>query len=155
MYPKKCVYLRMFTSVWRYINTNQKIFPLNSNYFFATSGNWKGVWQAKVMSLTAQATLIKSELSSMPTYSVFVFILSKIICKHSWPTASKTIWDIINHGKIYANLKGSRDINKALVGELVWHVLTQQGKIWVRIFYAKYLKGTSLLKALTKKNLNL
>ena len=42
-------------------------------------------------------------------------------------------------------LRRARDVNTALLGELVWSLLRYPGKLWVKVLSHKYLRNNSVL----------
>ncbi|KAF3953185.1 hypothetical protein CMV_021349 [Castanea mollissima] len=125
-------------------------------------------WKAKVLSQAAHSTLIRSVLTSIPTYWMSSFQLPKNTCaqidarlrdffwgfsnsnRHLYPKA----WDSICKPKSSGGLSFRRahDLNKALVSKLGWLIASNADKPWANLLRSKYLKGRSLLYASAKTN---
>ena len=125
-------------------------------------------WKAKILSQAAKATLIKSVLSSIPSYWMSSFKLPKSICSkidaklrdffwgfidsghHMYPKA----WDSLCKPKSAGGLgfRRAHDINNALISKLGWIIASSADKPWANLLQSKYLRGRPFLTSTLQQN---
>ena len=119
-------------------------------------------WKMKVLSHAARGSLIRSVSSSIPSYHMSSLLLPKSICNKLdrinrnfwWGIDEKNYglflrsWDSICLPKWAGDIgiRKTEDLNKALVAKLSWEVASNSGKIWVQLFWKKYVKHRNFMK---------
>ncbi|CAA7045734.1 unnamed protein product [Microthlaspi erraticum] len=119
-------------------------------------------WSSKQLSCAGKLVMLKSVLSSMPTYSMSCFKLPVKLCQRIqsvltcfWWDANDgkrkmcwIAWDKLTLGKREGGL-GLRDIqsfNDALLSKLSWRILSNQQCLLAKILKGKYFPNTSFLE---------
>jgi hypothetical protein len=103
--------------------------------------------------------LANSVISSLPSYHMQINWLPQGMCDDLDRTVRRFIWkgsgdtgmhlvgwDKITQPRRYGGLgvRVARLQNASLLGKLVWEILNSLGKLWVKLFMDKYLKGRSI-----------
>ncbi len=115
-------------------------------------------WKANTLSQEGRSTLIKSNLSAKPIYTMQSFLLPKqtlkeldeVNKKFFWNKGEKhrapINWDEICKSKANGGtgIRKAEDINIALQMKLLWKIIAEPYNIWVRIIHEKYLKNADL-----------
>ncbi|CAA7029802.1 unnamed protein product [Microthlaspi erraticum] len=118
-------------------------------------------WSSKLLSSAGKLVLLKSVLSSMPTYAMSCFKLpvslstriQSVLTRFWWdanPEKRKMCWIAwkkLTRGKSEGGL-GIRDIqdfNDALLSKLSWRILTKPDCLLARILKGKYFQNQSFL----------
>ncbi|XP_021827477.1 uncharacterized protein LOC110768097 [Prunus avium] len=89
-------------------------------------------WKGKLLSYAGRATLIQAVTSSIPIDAM---------------QTTKLPWNLVFRPKCKGGLgfKKSAAMNQALLAKIGWRIQNKDGKLWARIYKAKYLKVTSIL----------
>lgn len=115
-------------------------------------------WNKHLLLKAGKATLIKSVVQPIPTYTMSFFIIPEKVCKGIdalvtkfwWESKPRALgflalksWDNLCKPK---NLRGFsfrkfKDMNMALLAKLSWKLASREKAIWIDLFHAKYLKG--------------
>ena len=109
-------------------------------------------WKKQTLSLAGRVTLTKSVLSSIPvhtmsTISMPVGILEKLDSlarSFVWGSGQHLVsWDKICKPKAAGGLgiRVSRDMNKALLAKVGWHLLHDTKSLWAKVLRSKYGVG--------------
>ncbi|GFS40543.1 hypothetical protein Acr_00g0069200 [Actinidia rufa] len=123
-------------------------------------------WKRQYLSKGGKLTLIKSSLSSMPTYFLSLLTIPKSIASRLeklmrdflWnglenaPGIHLVAWKFLNFPKKGGGL-GIRDLvlfNKALLGKWIWRFAVGEDKLWCRVLRGKYgtIRGDWRTKAI-------
>ncbi|CAA7055077.1 unnamed protein product [Microthlaspi erraticum] len=124
-------------------------------------------WSSKLLSSAGKLVLLKSVLSSMPTYSMSCFKLPISLCKRIQSVLTRFWWDAnpdkkkmcwiawhkLTRGKREGGL-GIRDIQDftdAMLGKLSWRILTKPSCLLARILKGKYFPDQSFLECKTSE----
>uniref|UniRef100_A0A2N9HCD7 Reverse transcriptase zinc-binding domain-containing protein n=1 Tax=Fagus sylvatica TaxID=28930 RepID=A0A2N9HCD7_FAGSY len=111
-------------------------------------------WKSLYLSKGGRLTLLKSTLSSLPTYYLSLFTIpisvanriERIQCNFLWGSYGEggthhlVNWDVVCSPVNYGGL-GVRKIavfNKALLGKWLWRFGTEESKLWRRVIATKY-----------------
>ena len=111
-------------------------------------------WKARYLSKGGRLTLIKSVLSSLPTYFLSLYpVPSSVACKLEaiqrnflWGSFGSDFkyhlvrWNIVKQPVDKGGL-GVRDIrifNEALLGKWLWRFLNEKGNLWRKVVASKY-----------------
>nr|XP_023875554.1 uncharacterized protein LOC111988030 [Quercus suber] len=118
-------------------------------------------WKAKILSQAAKATLIKSVLSSIPSYWMSSFKLPKSVYGKIDATLRDFLWGFIDSGhhiypKAWDSLckpkstgglgfRQAHNINNALISKLGWIIASSADKPWANLLQSKYLRDQQLV----------
>ncbi|XP_029143947.1 uncharacterized protein [Arachis hypogaea] len=116
-------------------------------------------WKGRLLNRAGRLCLIKSVASSLPIYQMQVTLFPTSVCQKIDYVLRQFLWkgkvgerclNLVKWSKVVTPRKygglGIRDtqcVNFALLGKLVWQLLHNKDKLWVRIMLAKYLYGSS------------
>jgi len=114
-------------------------------------------WKSRTLSLAGRITLTKAVLSSIPVHSMSSIILpastleslDKVSRTFLWGgTTDKRKLHLLAWKKICKpkeeggfGVRGSRDMNKALVAKVGWRLLGDDKSLWARVLRSKYKVG--------------
>jgi len=117
-------------------------------------------WKGKLLNKAGRVCLAKSVTTSMPVYSMQINLLPKELCDGIDKITKSSIWGgngvtrkwnmvkwtIVTSPRKFGVLaiRDARNTNLALLGKLVWSLLYDKNKLWVRLLSAKYIKNGSL-----------
>lgn len=118
-------------------------------------------WSLRFLSSAGKLTMLKSVLSSLPTYTMSCFQLPASLCKRIQSALTRFWWDAnpekkkmswISWQRMTKSFKtgglGLRDIqtfNKALLAKLSWRILKKPSCLLAKILLRKYCKHASFL----------
>ena len=118
-------------------------------------------WSSRFLSTVGKTTMLKSVLSSMPTYTMSCFKLPNTLCKRIQSALTRFWWDSaadkkkmcwIDWLKMAKTKKegglGFKDItnfNDALLAKVSWRILTSPSCLLARILLGKYCRSSSFL----------
>jgi len=118
-------------------------------------------WSSRFLSSAGKLTMLKSVLSTMPTYTMSCFQLPLSLCKRIQSTLTRFWWDSkpdqrkmswISWQKMTLSFKsgglGFRDVqtfNKALLAKLSWRLLQNPSCLLAKLLLGKYCKHSTLL----------
>lgn len=122
-------------------------------------------WKSRLLNTAGRICLAKSVLAAIPTYTMQVVwlprrtttCLNRITRSFIWSRNSGGKgWHLLNWETLvlpkHAGGVGMRDAahaNTSLMGKLVWSLLQNSEKLWVRVLAHKYLGNGSVLEATT------
>ena len=111
-------------------------------------------WNAAHLSFVGRVTLAQSVIQAMPIYAMQTTLFPSLVrqkidtaCRRFiWDGKSKRHklsmvgWDIICTPKTHGGLgfKKLEAMNHALLMKLTWEVVSNSGKLWVKVVYSKY-----------------
>jgi hypothetical protein len=119
-------------------------------------------WKSKLLSQAARTSLIKSVASSIPSYSMSLFLLPKTF-SHKIDSAFRKFWwgfppdkshnlTLLGWNKICTpkaagglGIRNMEGQNLSLLSKLGWKILNDQNLLWVKALNAKYLHKRSFL----------
>lgn len=116
-------------------------------------------WQGKLLNRVGRVTLANSVLTSIPIYLMQNNWLPEGVCDALDANIRRFIWrgrschwvnwDTITQPKTRGGLgiHNARESNISLLGKYIWDMIHNHNKLRVKLLYAKYLKGTSILEA--------
>jgi hypothetical protein len=126
---------------------------------------WKKLqdWKLKFLSQAGKEILIKAVIQAIPTYSMSVFLLPKILCndlnslmqRFWWGHQSNEnrihwmCWEKLGVAKSRGGM-GFRDLNvfnQALLAKQCWRLWTSPDSLTAQIFKSKYYPNCSILEA--------
>jgi len=118
-------------------------------------------WSSRFLSSAGKLTMLKSVLSTMPTYTMSCFQLPLSLCKRIQSALTRFWWDSkpdqrkmswISWQKMTLSFKsgglGFRDVqtfNKALLAKLSWRLLQNPSCLLAKLLLGKYCKHSTLL----------
>jgi ribonuclease HI len=124
---------------------------------------WKRLndWKTKFLSQAGKEILIKAVIQAIPTYSMSVFLLPKVLCKELnslmqkfwWGHKENTSkihwmsWDKMGFAKSKGGM-GFRELssfNKALLAKQCWRLLQEPDSLVARIMKAKYFRNVAFM----------
>ncbi|XP_021985901.1 uncharacterized protein LOC110882124 [Helianthus annuus] len=116
-------------------------------------------WISKSVSFAGRLQLINSVLSSMHIYWASVFILPARVISELEKRMRRFLWNVGSSGRIRAKVAWSDvclpknegglgirnvgDVNKALMTNHIWSIITNQESLWVWWIHSYKLKGRS------------
>lgn len=115
-------------------------------------------WSRHTFSKAGKATLIRSVVQAIPTYTMFAFQVPSGICKKMDNQVKKFWWGSFANSDRYLAMskwknlckpkeigrlgfRKFKDFNMALLSKLTWKMAQHEDKLWNRLFKAKYLRG--------------
>ncbi|KAJ0871216.1 putative RNA-directed DNA polymerase [Helianthus annuus] len=117
-------------------------------------------WVNKSLSFAGRLQLITSVLSSMHVYWASVFIIPTRVTNELEKLMRRFLWNANNQGRAKAKvawaevclpkdegglgIRSISDVNKALMANHVWSILTKRKSLWVQWIYSHKLNGKSL-----------
>ena len=116
-------------------------------------------WQSSLLSRAGKATLIKSIVQAIPTYSMSTFRLplgvgtelDAIIRKFWWGAKKDRYlalksWNTLCQPREFGGIgfRLSKEFNTALLAKLGWLIATGKRSLWTDILRARYLKNESI-----------
>ncbi|KAL4397462.1 hypothetical protein AHAS_Ahas01G0194300 [Arachis hypogaea] len=117
-------------------------------------------WKGRFLNKAGRICLAKSVLSSIPIYRVQVSLFPSGVCSnidkltrsfiwcgsHNHRGLHLASWRVLTTPKKFGGLalRESRLVNFSLLGKLVWQILMNQEKLWVKIMLQKYLQNRNL-----------
>jgi len=128
-------------------------------------------WKGNLLNKAGRVCLAKSVTTTMPIYTMQMHYLPLNICdkidrvtkSFIWGgTVSKRKWNRVKWS-IVTSLKKFRGLtireailsNIALLGKLIWNLLYDPQKLWVRVLSHKYIKGGDIWNIKAKGNISL
>ncbi|KAJ0615172.1 putative RNA-directed DNA polymerase [Helianthus annuus] len=116
-------------------------------------------WISKSLSFTGRLQLINSVLSYMHIYWASVFILPARVISELEKRMRRFLWNAGSSGRVRANVAWSDvclpknegglgirnvgDVNKALMTNHIWSIISHRDSLWVQWIYSYKLKGRS------------
>lgn len=122
-------------------------------------------WKSKLLNKAGRLTLVKSVLTTLPTYYIQLQWLPSSICSHIDRVSRNFLWKgnsdkgihLVGWGKITLpkkkgglGVQSSREANTALLGKLVWELHQNPNKLWVSMLLSKYVPNGNFLDYPTK-----
>ncbi|XP_074342001.1 putative mitochondrial protein AtMg00310 [Apium graveolens] len=121
-------------------------------------------WEGNYLSYSGKEILVKQLAQTMPTYAMNVFLLpleitrsiERCLTKFWWNSSeensSKLNWMSWDRLAKHKNAGGMgfrhfRDFNVAMLGEQLWHLITNPQILVSRLYKAKYFANTDLFQA--------
>ncbi|CAJ2670486.1 unnamed protein product [Trifolium pratense] len=119
-------------------------------------------WKSKLLNKPGRLALASSVLTSIPSYYMQIAWLPQSICNiidHTtrhfiWKGSTNTGINLVGWQKISCpkrcgglGIRAARDMNTSLLGKLVWDLLQDSDKLWVRVLSDKYISGTRILSS--------
>ncbi|XP_022003106.1 uncharacterized protein LOC110900527 [Helianthus annuus] len=114
-------------------------------------------WATKALSFAGRLQLINSVLSSMHIYWASVFIILARVVKDLEKRIRRFLWNAGSDGRIRAmvaweavclpknegglGIRSISDVNKSLMANHIWSIITNRDSIWVRLIHDYKLKG--------------
>jgi hypothetical protein len=118
-------------------------------------------WKSRLLNKPGRVVLANSVISSLPSYHMQIQWLPQGMCDDLDITVRRFIWKgtgdsgmhLVGWNKISQprrfgglGVRIARFQNVSLLGKLIWEVLNNPDKLWVRLMSEKYLKGRSIFK---------
>ncbi|KAL4292809.1 hypothetical protein AHAS_Ahas18G0065200 [Arachis hypogaea] len=117
-------------------------------------------WKGRFLNKAGRICLAKSVLSSIPIYRMQVSLFPSGVCSnidkftrsfiwcssHNHRGLHLASWRVLTTPKKFGGLalRESRLVNFSLLGKLVWQILMNQEKLWVKIMLQKYLQNRNI-----------
>lgn len=117
-------------------------------------------WTTKLLSYAGREQLIKSVITSMTSYWLQVFSLSKQVLEHIQRICRSFLWSgkdgnyrksLVSWNQVCApkscgglNIISLPEWNKALLAKLLWKIQTKADTLWVRWIHSYYIKQQSI-----------
>ncbi|KAJ0770489.1 putative RNA-directed DNA polymerase [Helianthus annuus] len=114
-------------------------------------------WATKALSFAGRLQLIKSVLSSMHIYWASVFIIPTRVINELEKRIRRFLWNAGSEGRVRAKvawndvclpknegglgIRSIADVNKSLMANHIWSIITKRESIWVRWIHDYKLKG--------------
>lgn len=111
-------------------------------------------WKGKLLNEAGRVTLANSVLSSIPIHAMQTMWIPENICDELNQAVHNFIWgnneggrglhlvkwDTVTCPRAYGvlGIREARLSNTALLGKLVWNLIHEHEKLWVRVLLAKY-----------------
>ncbi|KAL8143720.1 hypothetical protein V2J09_016752 [Rumex salicifolius] len=111
-------------------------------------------WKARTLSMAGQVTLVRSILSTIPTYTMQTVFLPKSICEQIDRICEAFVWESIDSGKKLhlvawselcrpkyeggMGLRMAQPTNMALISKIGWNLFSHPDKLWAQVLLAKY-----------------
>lgn len=125
-------------------------------------------WTSRFLSQAGKQVLLKTILSSMPTYSMSNLKLPVSLCKQLTSILTRFWWDAKPNDRRMAWVSwdkmtrpknagglGFRDFeafNDALLAKLGWRIIQAPESLFARVFLSKYCQNTTFLEAKASSN---
>ncbi|XP_025679132.1 uncharacterized protein [Arachis hypogaea] len=125
-------------------------------------------WKASALSLAGRTTLVKSILSSLPSYTIQTAILPTNTCNlidrkcinFLWGDTEQTkkvhilSWDKINKPKVSGGLglRHAKDVNHSFMMKLGWGLIANKDSLWARVLRSKYKCRSDILPRVNRKS---
>jgi len=128
-------------------------------------------WKGNLLNKAGRVCLAKSVTTAMPIYTMQMHYLPSNICDKIDRVTKSFIWGGTGSNRKWNRVKWSavtspkksggltiretRLSNIALLGKLVWNLLYDLQKLWVRVLSHKYIKGGDIWNIKAKENISL
>ncbi|KAK2369677.1 hypothetical protein QL285_082793 [Trifolium repens] len=122
--------------------------------------SWLASWKNKLINKPDPLTLATSVLTFIPSYYMQIAWLPQSICDIIDQTTLNFIWRDSNNKGIHLvewnkiarpkqcgglGVRPAREVNISLLGKLVSDMVLSLRKLWVDLFYSKYIVGPNFL----------
>ncbi|RVW67639.1 putative ribonuclease H protein [Vitis vinifera] len=91
------------------------------------------LWKRQYLSKGGRLTLLKSTLSSLPTYFLSLFVIPKRVCARLEKIQRDFLWE-----KGGLGIRSLATFNKALLGKWLWRFANENEPLWKQIILSKY-----------------
>ncbi|XP_072064261.1 uncharacterized protein [Arachis hypogaea] len=155
--------IRFANSLGKYLGVPLKhgiVTKADFNDVFDKLTNRLASWKCRFLNKAGRICLTKSVLSSIPIYRMQVSLFPSGVCSkidkftrsfiwcgsHNHRGLHLASWRVLTTPKKFGGLalQESRLVNFSLLGKLVWQILMNQEKLWVKIMLQKYLQNRNL-----------
>ncbi|XP_057760081.1 uncharacterized protein LOC130980412 [Arachis stenosperma] len=124
-------------------------------------------WKARTLSLAGRATLVKSILTSLPSYTMQTALLPSSTCNLIDSNCRKFLrgktgqvkkthllsWRKVNKPKNSGGLgiRHAKDLNHAFMMKMGWGLATKKDCLWARVLRSKYKCGNDIIPVVGRK----